>query len=88
MPKSNLSAMSVDALIKLREDINKILDHKGNELRRQLSMLGDTVCWRTQEEEWQYTTPSVRSSGERGHVSKKVKFGCQRELRFTDVGAI
>ena len=40
MPKSNLSAMSVDALIKLREDINKILDHKGNELRRQLSMLG------------------------------------------------
>jgi hypothetical protein len=22
------------------------------------------------------------------HVSKKVKFGCQRELRFTDVGAI
>jgi DNA-binding protein H-NS len=40
MPKPNLSAMSVDALLKLREDINKILDRKGNELRRQLSMLG------------------------------------------------
>jgi DNA-binding protein H-NS len=40
MPKSNLSAMSVDALLKLREDINKVLDRKANELRSQLSMLG------------------------------------------------
>jgi DNA-binding protein H-NS len=31
--------MSVDALLKLREDINKTLDHKVHELRRQLSML-------------------------------------------------
>jgi DNA-binding protein H-NS len=41
MPKPNLSSMSADALLKLRDDINKILDRKGNELRRQLSMLGD-----------------------------------------------
>jgi DNA-binding protein H-NS len=40
MHKPNLSAMSVDALLKLREDINKILDRKANELRSQLSMLG------------------------------------------------
>jgi DNA-binding protein H-NS len=40
MPKPNLSAMSVDQLGKLREDINKILDRKANELRSQLSMLG------------------------------------------------
>jgi DNA-binding protein H-NS len=39
MPKPNLSSMSVDALLNLREDINKILDGKVNELRRQLSML-------------------------------------------------
>jgi DNA-binding protein H-NS len=31
--------MSIDDLIKLREDINKILDRKANELRSQLSML-------------------------------------------------
>jgi ABC transporter substrate binding protein len=31
--------MSVDALLKMREDINKILDGKVNELRRQLSLL-------------------------------------------------
>jgi DNA-binding protein H-NS len=40
MPRpANLSSMSIDALVKLREDINKILDRKANELRSQLSML-------------------------------------------------
>ena len=39
MPKPNLSAMSVDALLKLRDEINKILGRKANELRSQLSML-------------------------------------------------
>jgi hypothetical protein len=33
MPKPNLSAMSVDALLKLRDDINKTLGRKANELR-------------------------------------------------------
>jgi hypothetical protein len=38
MPRpANLSSMSIDALVKLREDINKILDRKANELRSQLS---------------------------------------------------
>ena len=40
MPKPNLSAMSVNELLKLRDDINKALDRKANELRSQLSMLG------------------------------------------------
>ena len=41
MPRPpNLSSMSVDALVKLRDDINKVLDRKANELRSQLSMLG------------------------------------------------
>jgi DNA-binding protein H-NS len=40
MPKPNLSSMSVDALLKLRDDIHKILDRKAIELRSQLSMLG------------------------------------------------
>jgi DNA-binding protein H-NS len=40
MPRpTNLSAMSIDALVNLREDLNKILDRKANELRSQLSML-------------------------------------------------
>ena len=39
MPRPNLSSMSVDALLKLREDVNKILDRKEHELRSQLSML-------------------------------------------------
>ena len=41
MPRpTNLSSMSVDALLKLRDDINKVLNRKANELRSQLSMLG------------------------------------------------
>jgi DNA-binding protein H-NS len=40
MPRpTNLSAMSIDALVKLRQEINQILDRKANELRNQLSML-------------------------------------------------
>jgi DNA-binding protein H-NS len=41
MPRpTNLSAMSVDALLKLRGDIDRVLSRKANELRSQLSMLG------------------------------------------------
>jgi len=40
MPRPNLSAMSVNELLRLREDINEVLDRKANELRSQLSMLG------------------------------------------------
>jgi len=44
MPKPNLSSMSVDALLKLLDDIHKVLDRKANELRNQLSMLGDEAA--------------------------------------------
>jgi DNA-binding protein H-NS len=40
MPKSNLSAMSVDALLKLRADIEKTLSSRAAQLRDELSKLG------------------------------------------------
>ena len=43
MPKSNLASMSIDALLKLRDDLGNVLSHKSNELRKQLSMLGVTT---------------------------------------------
>jgi DNA-binding protein H-NS len=43
MPKPNLSAMSINDLLKLREDLNEVLEHKANELRSQLSRLGGTA---------------------------------------------
>ena len=48
MPRpTNLSTMSVDALLKLRDDINKVLSRKANELRSQLSRLGvASVRWK------------------------------------------
>jgi DNA-binding protein H-NS len=48
MPKSNLSSMSVDALLKLREDISKVLDRKVHEMRRELSMLDGASVRRQQ----------------------------------------
>src|SRR4029453_63369 len=43
MPKRNLASMSVDALLKLREEIAKVLTRKAGQLKDQLSRLeGET----------------------------------------------
>ena len=41
MPKQNLASLSVDALLKLRDDIGRVLSEKGDELKGQLARLGD-----------------------------------------------
>ena len=41
MAKSNLTSMSVDALIEMRDNIGKILSDKVGDLQRQLAALGD-----------------------------------------------
>ena len=66
MPKPrNLSAMSVDALLKLREDIDKALDRKANELRSQLSMLGRPAIQHGSRLKGRKVPPKYRSpSGE------------------------
>jgi len=43
MVKSNLASMSVHALLKLRDDIGKVLSRKANELTHQLSRLSEEV---------------------------------------------
>jgi DNA-binding protein H-NS len=40
MATAKLSLMSVDALLKLREDIGKVLSRKADQLKDQLSRLG------------------------------------------------
>ena len=40
MPKINLAAMSVDALLQLREDVGRALNSKVGDLQRQLAALG------------------------------------------------
>jgi DNA-binding protein H-NS len=40
MPKPNLSSASVDALLKLRDEVEKALSRKAKELQDQLSRLG------------------------------------------------
>jgi DNA-binding protein H-NS len=41
MAKGNLASMSVDALLKLRDDIGKVLSRKADELKHELSRLGE-----------------------------------------------
>ena len=41
MAKTNLASMSIDALLKLRGDIEKTLSRKAAQLKEQLSRLGD-----------------------------------------------
>jgi DNA-binding protein H-NS len=40
MPKPNLSSMSVDALVNLRDEVEKALSRRAKELQDQLSRLG------------------------------------------------
>jgi hypothetical protein len=49
MAKSNLASMSLDALLKLRDDIGKVLSRKANELKHQLSRLGEEIGTRKQD---------------------------------------
>jgi DNA-binding protein H-NS len=43
MAKGNLASMSVDALLKLREDIGNVLSQKAGQLQDQLSRLGGEI---------------------------------------------
>jgi H-NS histone family protein len=40
MPRTNLGSMSVEALLKLRDDVGKVLGQKAVQLEEQLSKLG------------------------------------------------
>jgi hypothetical protein len=42
MAKSNLASMSIDALLKLCDDVGNVISRRAMELRNQLSMLGVT----------------------------------------------
>ena len=41
MAKANLASMSVEALLKLRDDIGRVLNKKAGQLQSQLAALGD-----------------------------------------------
>ena len=43
MPRTSLGSMSVDALLKLRDDVGKVLSQKAIQLEDQLSKLGGEV---------------------------------------------
>src|SRR5512132_3215308 len=44
MARTKLGSMSVEALLKLRDDIEKVLSSKANELKNQLARLGSEIA--------------------------------------------
>ena len=46
MPKPNLSSVSIDALLKLRDEVEKVLSRRAKELHDQLSRLGGAPALR------------------------------------------
>ena len=44
MARTNLGSMSVEALLKLRDDVGKVLSQKAVQLEEQLSRLGGEVA--------------------------------------------
>ena len=49
MARTSLTSMSVDALLTLRDDVEKALSRRANELRDQLSRLGTQAGYRTRD---------------------------------------
>ena len=41
MPRQNLSSLSVEALLKLREEIGAVLTRKADALKKELASLGE-----------------------------------------------
>jgi hypothetical protein len=75
MPKPNLSSMSVNELLKLRDDINKILARKANELRSQLSMLGRPAIQRGSRLKGKKVPPKYRSPSARLGLAEEQGLG-------------
>jgi DNA-binding protein H-NS len=90
MPRpTNLSTMSVDALLKLRDDINKVLSRKANELRSQLSMLGrPAVQRRSRLKGWKvpakYRSPSGETWAGRGARPRWLVAALKRGKKMDD----
>jgi DNA-binding protein H-NS len=59
----NLASMTVDALLKLRDDIGTMLSHRGQELKKQLQRLEGGV----------WGSPRTRGPAARSHPRKGVK---------------
>jgi DNA-binding protein H-NS len=67
MAKTNLASMSVDALLKLRDDIGNVLSRKAHELKQQLSRLsGESATGRKPR------TRKRSGTGRKKGASKKV----------------
>jgi DNA-binding protein H-NS len=68
MAKADLASMSVDALFKLREDIEKVLTSKAQELRDQLARLGHKVGFKARGSSLKGRTIAVKYRDKSGNT--------------------
>jgi len=67
MAKSDLASMSIDALLKLRDDISRVLNRKADQLKQQLARLGQS--------DWQRTRGTSSLKGRRVPIKYRDKSG-------------
>ena len=68
MAKINLAAMSVDALLQLREDVDRALSSRAGDLQRQLAALGKDVGGRGRGSVLRGTTVAPKYRGPGGET--------------------
>jgi DNA-binding protein H-NS len=67
MAKPDLASMSIDALLKLREDVRRVLNRKADQLKRQLARLGQS--------DWQRTRGTSSLKGRRVPIKYRDRSG-------------
>ena len=68
MAKADLASMSVNALLKLREDVEKVLTSRAQELRNQLARLSHEIGPRSRESSLKGRKVAVKYRDKSGHT--------------------
>ena len=100
MAKQNLASMSVDSLLKLRDDVGAVLSRKADELKGQLSRLGgdnvqrgrkaSTLKGRKAAVKYRHPKTGETWSGrgaQAGWLTREIKAGAKRDSFLVDKAA-
>ena len=99
MAKQGLTAMSLDTLLKLRDDIQNVLNQKADELKSQLSRLGGATVGRGRKASLRgrkvpvkYRHPKTGETwsgrgAQAGWLTREIKAGAKRDDFLVDKSA-
>ncbi len=78
MAKSNLASMSVDALLKLRDDVGTALSRRTDELKKELSRLGGEIGHTPHLKGERCLSSTVTGRATLGPEEERSPSGCER----------